>query len=174
MASATAVLPDGTLVVFIVHTGEPWRLYRISNWLKAGPLVESIPIATPFSVTNQRDLKMLHPRILTTGDANFLLCITEASFFTTRFLRDGKTNRGRSEWLVAYLLQKSSESMMRGQAARPEIIRVCFLGALGPGCSKRNWVRSLMACAHSRPFCRHSEMVLVETSHACAISEMAS
>src|SRR5436190_1523943 len=53
-------------------------------------------------------------------------------------------------------------------------LRTCFLGGLGPGSSKRNWFRSLMACARIRTFRRQSEIVFVETPHLFAISTMVS
>ena len=55
-----------------------------------------------------------------------------------------------------------------------EHFRACFLRGFGPGFSKRNWFRSLMACARIRPFRRQSEIVFVETSHCRAISNAVS
>src|SRR5688500_3608475 len=60
------------------------------------------------------------------------------------------------------------------QAALSEAFRLCFFGGVGPGCSKRNWVRSLMACARIKLFCRQWLIVFIETPQARAISEIVS
>src|SRR5258708_2196283 len=56
------------------------------------------------------------------------------------------------------------------QAALVQRLSLSFFGGLGPGFSKRNWVRSLMACARIRPFCRQCPMVFIEGPHACSIN----
>src|SRR5437868_5620637 len=48
-------------------------------------------------------------------------------------------------------------------SCKPETFRVCFLGGFGPGSSKRNWVRSLMAWALIKPSCRQCPTVFIET-----------
>ena len=60
------------------------------------------------------------------------------------------------------------------QIALPDSLRMCFLGGLGPVSSKRNWVRSLMAYARTKPFRRQWLIVLIETPQTRAIAEIVS
>ena len=60
--------------------------------------------------------------------------------------------------------ERSFDKTTDRQALLPEFVRLCFLCGFGPGSSKRNWVRSLMACARIRPFCRQSDTVAASRS----------
>jgi hypothetical protein len=60
------------------------------------------------------------------------------------------------------------------QATVFPILRTCFFGGFRPGSSKRNWLRSLIAWARIKPFCRQCPIVFIETPQALAISEMVS
>jgi hypothetical protein len=85
--SAILALPDETILAFVVSPNADWRLYRVHNWVDAKPSWDSISISTAFVPSLQRNLRDLQPRLLKTSDNRFVLCVTEAGSYETRFLR---------------------------------------------------------------------------------------
>lgn len=89
--SAMLALPDGTILAFVVSPNAEWRLYRLHNWLDAKPSWDSISVSAAFLPSVQHNLRDLQPRLLKTSDNRFVLCVTEANFYETRFLRVTRT-----------------------------------------------------------------------------------
>lgn len=85
--SAMLALPDGTILALVVSPNADWRLYRIRDWLGTQPSWDSISISAAFLSSVQHNLRDLRPRLLKTFNPRFALCVIEADFYETRFLR---------------------------------------------------------------------------------------
>jgi hypothetical protein len=86
-AFATATTAAGELLLFSVGKNEEWQLHRVRNLLDPKPPQDTLTLAAPFSSAELSVIRLLNPRLFVVERGRYVVCVAEATFWKTRFLR---------------------------------------------------------------------------------------